>query len=944
MIYRFGESGEFELDARGFELRRGGALLEAEPKVLELLLHLVRHADRLVPREELLAEVWRDVRVVEDSLYRAVAIARRLLGQRDGADAPIRTVRGRGYRLVGEVRSLEAPAVPVERELPGRSGALAALRAALDRARSGRRQLLVISGEAGLGKTRLVDVFLEELRGTGGALATTGQCLVAHEGGEPYSPLLEALARLLRRAPDPVLAALRSRAPAWLAQLPGTTGSGDLALFESRARGATRERLTEELADALDEIAAHRPLVLVLEDLHACDRATLGLLAALAQRRESAALLVIGTVRTGDPSSAADALWKLLGELKGRGCCSELALPPLAEPDVAALVRARAGSGEPDAAHVGWLARRSAGNPLFLHALLDSGAAPGDGTDVPESLAERIELQIGALDPDDARLLEVASAAGLEFSAAEAAAALDADLVAVEEACDELARRALFLTRSGVGEWPDGTIAARFRFRHALHREVLVSRVAPARARELHRRLAARLDLGHGPAAAGVAAVLADHYERAGDARAAARHYGGAVATAARRHAGHEAHALAVRALALVARLPAEEAAEVELSIRFSLLPVLPDALGFGHAEVERNLARAQELCEVAKDGERRLAVLWSRCYARFHAGAPEEAVEYAEQLLRASQELGRPTFELLAHDALSMAHHKACRVAAALEHAEAVLARHDPTAHGQLTEWVGQDVGVNAAVSSAFGLWYLGRVAEATRRMDEALALARASEHGFTLVMTLCYAASFAIGAEDFARARTLAEEAMACAERERLPGHRWFALLLRAASLSREEGRLGAMVAALGDVRSFEAPQATGESGVRGLFAVALAADGHRELALAQIAEALAAADRSGERHHVPGLHLLRASLAQDDAEVERELETALDAARGLGLPLAQLQAATEVARFQARCARRDEARALLAPLVAARAGEPDVPILARARALLGELGPPA
>ena len=899
MIYRFGESGEFELDALGFELRRGGALLEAEPKVLELLLHLVRHADRLVPREELLAEVWRDVRVEEDSLYRAVAIARRLLGQRDGADAPIRTVRGRGYRLVGEVRSLEAPAVPVERELPGRSGALAALRAALDRARSGRRQLLVISGEAGLGKTRLVDVFLEELRGTGGALATTGQCLVAHEGGEPYSPLLEALARLLRRAPDPVLAALRSRAPAWLAQLPGTTGSGDLALFESRARGATRERLTEELADALDEIAAHRPLVLVLEDLHACDRATLGLLAALA---------------------------------------------PLAEPDVAALVRARAGSGEPDAARVGWLARRSAGNPLFLHALLDSGAAPGDGTDVPESLAERIELQIGALDPDDARLLEVASAAGLEFSAAEAAAALDADLVAVEEACDELARRALFLTRSGVGEWPDGTIAARFRFRHALHREVLVSRVAPARARELHRRLAARLDLGHGPAAAGVAAVLADHYERAGDARAAVRHYAGAVAAAARRHAGHEAHALAVRALALVPRLPAEEAAEVELSIRFSLLPVLPDALGFGHAEVERNLARAQELCEVAKDGERRLAVLWSRCYARFHAGAPEEAVEYAEQLLRASQELGRPTFELLAHDALSMAHHKACRVAAALEHAEAVLARHDPTAHGQLTEWVGQDVGVNAAVSSAFGLWYLGRVAEATRRMDEALALARASEHGFTLVMTLCYAASFAIGAEDFARARTLAEEAMACAERERLPGHRWFALLLRAASLSREEGRLGAMVAALGDVRSFEAPQATGESGVRGLFAVALAADGHRELALAQIAEALAAADRSGERHHVPGLHLLRASLAQDDAEVERELETALDAARGLGLPLAQLQAATEVARFQARCARRDEARALLAPLVAARAGEPDVPILARARALLGELGPPA
>ena len=940
VIYRFGKSGEFELDARGFELRRDGALLEAEPKVLELLLHLVRHADRLVTREELLAEVWREVHVEESSLYRAVAIARRLVGQRDGADAPIRTVRGRGYRFAADVHAAEAPP---ERsggtDLPGRAGALASLGASLERARAGKRQLVVVSGEAGLGKTSVVDAFLAGLRAED-VLATTGQCLVPHEGGEPYSPLLEALARLCRRAGEPVLAALRSRAPAWLAQLPGDAASGDRALFASRARGATRERLVEELADALDEIAGWRPLVLVLEDLHACDRATLGLLAALAQRREPAALLVIGTVRTGDPASPAEPLWKLLGELKGRGCCAELALAPLDEADVAALVRARAAGAEPDAARVGWLARRSAGNPLFVQALLDSAAAPGEGTELPESLAERLELQIRALAPEDARLLEAASAAGLEFSAAEAAAAHGEGLVAVEEACDELARRALFLTRAGVAEWPDGTIAARFRFRHALHREVLATRIAPARSRELHRRLAARLELAHGAAADGVAAVLADHCERAGDARGAVRHYGGAVAAAARRHAGHEAHALAVRALALLPRLPADEAGEAELAVRFALLPVLPDALGFGHAEVEVNLARAQELCEAAGDGERRLAVLWSRCHARFHAGAPEEAVAYAEQLLRAARELGRPAFELLAHDALAMAHHKACRVEQALAHAEEVLARHDPEAHEQLTEWIGQHVGVNAAVSSAFGLWYLGRVAAAKQRMDEALAQARTSEHGFTLVLALCYGASFALGAEDYARARTLAEEAMACAERERLPGHRWFALLLRGASLSREEGRLGAMVAALGDVRSFAVPQATGESGVRGLFAVALAADGHRELALAQIAEALAAADRSGERHHVPGLHLLRASLEQDDAEVERALEAALDTGAALRLPLAQVQAATEVARFRARCARRAEAHALLAPLVAERAGEPDVPILARARTLLAEL----
>ena len=96
-----------------------------------------------------------------------------------------------------------------------------------------------------------------------------------------------------------------------------------------------------------------------------------------------------------------------------------------------------------------------------------------------------------------------------------------------------------------------------------------------------------------------------------------------------------------------------------------------------------------------------------------------------------------------------------------------------------------------------------------------------------------------------------------------------------------------------------------------------------------------------RSGEPHHVPGLHVLRAGLLEDDAEAGRELETALAAAEDLGLRMAELQAATELARWRARCGRRVEARALLEPRVAAVAGEPDVPLLQRARTLLAELG---
>jgi hypothetical protein len=301
----------------------------------------------------------------------------------------------------------------------------------------------------------------------------------------------------------------------------------------------------------------------------------------------------------------------------------------------------------------------------------------------------------------------------------------------------------------------------------------------------------------------------------------------------------------------------------------------------------------------------------------------------------------GHGTYEILAHDALTFANSKACRFAASLAHAEEVLARYDPAAHAELTEWVGHDVGVDAGITSAFDLWYLGRAAAARRRLEEAVARARVCGHGFSLVYALCYAAVFELSAEDLDRARAYAEEGIARAEAERVPAHRSFAALIRAASLPREHGRLGAMFAVLEAARDRDwGALKTGESGIRALFASAIAEEGLLDLAIAQVGEAFAAAERSGERHHLPVLHMLRASLAKTDEEAEVALERALDTARSLPLPIAELHTALELARFRARTARRREASELLAPVVALREGEPDFPLLARARSLLADL----
>jgi hypothetical protein len=414
------------------------------------------------------------------------------------------------------------------------------------------------------------------------------------------------------------------------------------------------------------------------------------------------------------------------------------------------------------------------------------------------------------------------------------------------------------------------------------------------------------------------------------------------IEAAARRHAGHEAKELAERALGLVPRIAEGERDAAELDVRFALAPALPEALGLTDPALDANLARAEQLCERTGDRERRLAVLWSRCHARYQAGEAEQALAFAERLLDASRELGHPDFEVLARDALSLSHHKLCRFAESEEHAACVLALYDPARHGELVGWIGQDVGVDAAVTSAFNLWYLGRPGAAGIRIDEAIERARRSGHPFSRVLALCYAAAFHVMSEEWPRAREEAEEALEGARAERLPAFRAFAELMRGAALPEGEDRLGAMVRALQGMPTGgeDAARATGTTGVRALFVGALAERGLRDLALGELANAFEAAVRSGEPHHVPGLHVLRAGLLSDDAEAGRELETALAAAQDLGLRMAELQAATELARWRSRCGRCKEARALLEPRVRALAGEPDVPLLARARTLLEEL----
>ena len=175
---------------------------------------------------------------------------------------------------------------------------------------------------------------------------------------------------------------------------------------------------------------------------------------------------------------------------------------------------------------------------------------------VPESIGQMIEQQFTRLSPEAQRVLEVASVAGVKFSAAAVAAGLADAVMAVEELCQGLVRWQHWLRPAGVAEWPEGTVAARYRFTHWLYQHVAYQRLGAARRVQLHQHLGARSEVAHGGRVGEVAAELAVHFERGRDYRRAVQYLRQAAETALRRYAYPEAIVHLTKELDLLSTLP----------------------------------------------------------------------------------------------------------------------------------------------------------------------------------------------------------------------------------------------------------------------------------------------------------------------------------------------------------------------------------------------------
>ncbi|CRI62921.1 hypothetical protein THIOKS11050007 [Thiocapsa sp. KS1] len=924
--------GPYRLAGPRGPLWRHQAEIPLRAKTLEVLWYLATHPDEVVGHDRLLAEVWPKTVVGVGILAVSIGELRRALGDDPKAPLYIRTLHRRGYRFIAPVSvaaSGEAtiPAVPVP-VLPGREAELARLRDCYDDVCRGRRRILFVTGEAGIGKSTLVDAWIRSLDkpSISPAIASTeiwlgrGQCVEHSGAGEPYLAVLEALNRLCRGPRgETVIAHLRQQAPGWLAQLSGVLTPSEREAMQNRQAPVSAHHYQRELADALEAIAATRPLLLFLEDLQWCDQATVEALAVLARRPETARILVIGTYRPSDLLRAGHPLKTLKDELRWHGQSQELALRGLDETTVRTYV---AGRLPPETA--GSLAtlvyRRTAGQPLFMVKLTEylaehpelAVADKGDALDraaatLPTDLQQFIEVQIERLDPIEQQVLEAAGVAGPVFAVAAVAAALDLSEAAVEAVCEGLARREQLVALQGPIEWPDGTLTETYAFRHALYREVLYWRIGSSRRVRLHRAIGGRLEAGYGTEGAALAVELAEHFERGHDDRRAARYHRLAGETALTRFAAAAAQAHLRRGLALLARWPQDtERGREELKLQIALGVAAIATDGFGAPAVAYAYGRAHALCRQFPKTPTLLPVLcglWNYFVTRADL---RQARSLARELTAVIE--GAQTSECLlpARNAVGQTDLFTGELARARIQVDAEPSTLNIQTRRHLAAQYGEDPFVVREMYAALLYWLIGSPEQASSRIETGLALARALAQPFGVAQILWTRMLLAQSAGDPAGVRREAQGLIEHCEQEQIAV--WLAggRILRGWALA-EQGKPSAGIVSIR--LGLEEWGATGAMLIRPYYlarlAEAYAKAGYVSEALGSVAEALATVERTGERWYEAELHRLQAELRWQLGEgatdaVEAGLCRALMLAREQQARALERRAAATLARF--------------------------------------------
>jgi class 3 adenylate cyclase/predicted ATPase len=785
------------------------------------------------------------------------------------------------------------------------------LRESFDRVGEGHGEVVWIVGDAGIGKSRLLQMLREQT--TGSAVWLVGRCLPYYQTSALF-PVIDLVQRLLGFAPDDTAAERLQKLIRGVERYPPPRPDAvpllatmlSLPVAEARIIGLTPERqkeLTfETLLGVLFRVSAERPVVVVIEDLHWADPSTLDFLRLLLERAPAARLLVLLTHRpTFRPPEAAQPGTR------------RIVLDRLVDQDVDTMITNIAGERRLSREARRYVAEKSDGVPIFIEEMTRAALetdSPFESRPIPASLQDLLLARLDRLGTAK-DLAQLAAVIGREFTS---------DLLrAVAETPEpKLEHDLAQLVDGGVLRRRDSPPTARYVFRHALIQDAAYGLLLTGPRRQYHQRVAETLASRFPEVAETQPELLARHFSEAKLVEPAVGYWLRAARRGVERSANVEAAGHARQGLELLARLSSSpERDGLELALQTALGSALMALQGYAADEVEAAFARAEVLCEkLGNQSQLFHAVLGLWTYYVTRADYVK-GLELADRLLAMAHAQGQSvTLVVHAHYCLGFTRYFRGDVMAAHDILDAGAAvRCDPGDPGLVT-LTGDNVRIHLLCFLALTLWHLGRPGQAVACGDDAIAFARQASHPYGLAFALVLGSFAAMCLRDVQRAKTLADKGLTIATDK---GYRYLTLLggfVRGWALAEEDNAEEGFEAMR---RSVESVRASGARVGQTLLMVHLAESCLRRGGLDEgrrlLDDTRAAVEMTGEAFCEAELHRLRA-LAEPPA-AEPSLLHALDVARQQRNAAQELRAATALAGLWRDGGRPGEARALLAPL---------------------------
>lgn len=788
--------------------------------------------------------------------------------------------RTRGaYEALGAAAEPQRTAQLPSSRFVGRTAELTAAREAWRAAVQGQPQLLLVTGEPGIGKSRLV----EELAGAAaaeGALVASARAYQA-AGRPPWGPVVEWL-----RSPA-ILSSLERLQPAWRNQvarlLPELRAGGPDSAAPAPESNTGRHLLFDALRRALSPEG--RPWLLVADDLQWADQETIELIGQLLATTTGAPLMVAGTLRSGEVDETHPVVRlqralerdRLLTEIKlGR-------LDPEASRELASSLLG--GTLEPDRAEQLW--RDTEGQPLFIVEAARSGLTASGASDLSRTVRAVISSRLTQLSGPTRRVVEVAATIGRSFSVDLLAAASgfgEDDLV---DALDEAWRRQIIREQQ-----------AGYDFSHDRVREVAYSMIPPARRRSLHRAVAGALVAQGVDRRVTLSPLIAAHYERAGMLNDAVAAYQRAGRRAVEVFALEDAIAGFRHALLLLEQLPpGRSREEAELEIRMALGVPLVAREGYGSDAAQDCYSRATTLCErLGRQVE--APVLRGLGLASLMSCRFDRSARFGESLLR--QEAGNPTAGVEGHYLLGVGCFWQGNLEAACAHLRAAIDRFRPKDAGVHLESYAQDPRAVSMVRLAVTELWRGRPGLSRSLAGEAVRYAASLDHPTTEGYVRMYTAMLAVERDEPKSLRAEVEVGQAIWSERRLDYFARVGGLMRGWLEVATYDRLSGLSAAL-EGWNLESQTLHLSYGMT-LLARALLRRGDREAGAAVVEDALRWTEMHHQRYLEPELRRLQGEFKGLGGDREGAIEhfhLSIDGARSQGAGWFELKAACSLAR---------------------------------------------